>query len=57
LRAFNGIKKFIADSDVFELDITKERVHLWHVIGSPITDKALGYRQIEIFVPIRLHSK
>ncbi len=57
MRVFNGIKKFVTDSDVFELDIDKERVHLWHVIGSPITDKALGHRQIEIFVPIKLFSK
>ncbi|MCL6456999.1 MAG: MerR family transcriptional regulator [Gorillibacterium sp.] len=54
MRVFNGIKKFVTDSDVFELDINKERVHLWHVIGSPITDKALGHRQVEIFVPIKL---
>ncbi len=56
LRVFNGIKKFVTDSDIFDLDINQERFHLWHVVGSPETDKALGYRQIEIFVPIRLRT-
>jgi hypothetical protein len=55
-RVFNGIKKFVMDNDIFELAINKERFHLWHVVGSTQTDKALGYRQIEIFVPIRLRT-
>jgi hypothetical protein len=56
MRTYNGIKKFVADCDAFQLDMNKERVLLWHVIGTSITDKALGHRQIEIFVPAKLKT-
>lgn len=56
MRVYNGIKKWVTSSEAFELDETTERPHLWHVVGSPMSDSALGYRQIEIFVPIKLRT-
>lgn len=57
MRVYNGINEWVNSSESFELDEHAERPHLWHVVGSPTSDSALGYRQIEIFVPIKLRTK
>lgn len=57
MRVYNGINEWINSSESFDLDEHAERPHLWHVVGSPTSDSALGYRQIEIFVPMKLITK
>lgn len=57
MRVYSGINQWVTNSEAFALDESDERPHLWHVVGSPATDKALGYRQIEIFVPIKLRTE
>lgn len=57
MRVYNGINEWVNSSESFELDEHEERPHLWHVVGSQTSDSALGYRQIEIFVPIKLRAK
>jgi DNA-binding transcriptional MerR regulator len=53
-RVYEGIKAWVSEHDAFELDERLGRRHLWHVVGSQYTDKGLGYRQLEIFVPMKL---
>lgn len=53
-RVYEGIKTWVTEHASFDLDERVGRRHLWHVVGSRDTDKKLGYRQLEIFVPIKL---
>lgn len=57
LKVYKGIEDWVNSSKGFALDINEERTQLWHVVGSSVTDKALGYRQIEILVPIKLRTE
>ncbi len=52
MRVYNGIKAWASKHEYFELDERPGRYHLWHVVGTSDTDKRLGYRQLEIFVPL-----
>lgn len=56
LKAYNVVQDWANSTKAFVLD-EKKRTNLWHVVGTPVTDKALGYRQIEIFVPIKLSTE
>lgn len=56
-RVYEGIKAWVAEHETFELDERSGHYHLWHVVGVPATDKGLGYRQLEIFVPVKLSAK
>lgn len=51
LRAYNGIKDWIAKHDSFALDERPGHETMWHVTGPDIT-KLLGYTQAEYFFPI-----
>ncbi len=55
-RVMNGIYEWIAKSERFELDEHKGHYAMYHIIGSPTSDQALGYGQLEIYRPIRIKS-
>ena len=57
LKVFNVIKDWVNSGKAFVLDRNEKRPDFWHVVGTSVTDKALGYRQIEIFIPIKLRKK
>jgi len=57
LKVYNVIQDWVNSSKAFALDVNEKRPQLWHVVGTSLTDKALGYRQIEIFVPIKLRTE
>lgn len=57
MRVYEGIKEWVMEHETFKLDERSGHYHLWHVVGVPDTDKGLGYRQLEIFVPIKLIMK
>lgn len=52
-RVFNGIKKWIEDSQTFELDERPNHYTMSHIVTSPETQETLGYAQLEILVPIK----
>lgn len=54
MRVYEGIKAWVSEHESFELDERPGHRHLWHVVGPKDTNKRLGYRQLEIFVPIEL---
>lgn len=53
-RVYEGIKAWIADSGYFELDEREGHQCMFHIITSPIANEAMGYNQLEMYVPIRL---
>lgn len=53
-RVYRGIKKWVDESGYFTLDEKNGRQTLFHIIGTPETHKAMGYSQLEIYVPIAL---
>ena len=53
-RVYEGIKAWVSEHESFELDERPGHRHLWHVVGPEDTCKGLGYRQLEIYVPIKL---
>lgn len=55
-RVYEGIKAWVTSHEAFELDERPGHYHLWHVVGPKDTNDRLGYRQLEIFVPMRLIS-
>ncbi len=55
-RVMNGIYDWIINSDNFEPDDRPGHYPMYHIAGSPLSDKALGYGQLEIFRPIRIKS-
>jgi len=54
MRVYEGIKAWVLEHEFFELDERPGHRNLWHVIGPEDTNKGLGFRQLEIFVPIKL---
>lgn len=52
-RVFNGIKKWIEDSQTFKLDERPNHYTMSHIVTSPEIQEALGYAQLEILVPIK----
>ena len=56
-RVYGAIKKWVADSDAFELDERCGHYDLCHVITPPEAAAAMGYSQLEIYVPIKLVKK
>jgi len=52
-RVYNGIREWIEASGRFELDERPGHYTLFHVTTSPAAKKALGYNQLDIFVPVR----
>lgn len=53
-RVHEGVKSWVEDTGYFALDETSHRHTMFHVITSPVAGKAMGYSQLEIYVPIKL---
>lgn len=53
-RVYEGIKDWVSEHESFVLDERPGNHNLWHVVGPKDTNKELGYRQLEVFVPIKL---
>ena len=56
-RVMNGIYDWIVNSGCFEPDDRLGHYPMYHIAGSPTSDKILGYGQLEIFRPIKPRSK
>ncbi len=54
LRVYNGIKTWIDHGGYFSLDERPGHYHMCHIIGTPEIGQAMGYSQLEIYVPIKL---
>lgn len=52
-RVYNGIKDWIHHSGCFDINEYPDHYDMFHVITSKTAFKALGYNQLEIFVPIK----
>ncbi len=52
-QVYGGIKKWVKDSGVFELDERPGHYDLCNVITPKRAAQALGYEQLEIYVPIK----
>ena len=52
-RVYADIKKWVNESEVFEMDERPGHYTMFHVITSDDVYDALGYRQMDIFVPIK----
>ncbi|HEX2947469.1 MAG TPA: MerR family transcriptional regulator [Clostridia bacterium] len=53
-RVHVGIMDWVNESGYFETDIHPGRYTMFHVITSPVAGKAMGYGQLEIYVPIKI---
>ncbi len=53
LRVYNGIKTWIDHGGYFSLDERPGHYHMCHIIGTPEIGRAMGYSQLEIYVPIK----
>lgn len=54
-RVYREVKEQIKISNVFKLDKRANHYDLFHVITPDYLSERLGYAQLEIFVPIKLH--
>ncbi len=52
-RVYGEIQAWIKESGCFSLDETEDRLSLFHVITSDEAASKMGYRQLDIYVPIR----
>lgn len=53
---YGSIKAWVAGSEGFALDERPGHYDLSHTITSAEAEKALGYRQLEIYVPIKIKT-
>jgi hypothetical protein len=53
-RVYEGIKEWIAARGCFELDERPGHRTMFHVITPPAVKEAMGFHQLDIFVPIKL---
>ena len=51
---YDAIKKWVKDSDVFELDEKPGHYDLFRVITPEKVQNVIGHNQLEIYVPIKL---
>ncbi len=56
-RVYAGIQEWVAQSGCFELDERPGHYSMFHVITPPAAYELLGYRQLEIFVPIKASKR
>lgn len=52
-RAVSQIKEWILETGYFQIDESKERPLLFHVTTSDTAYEKMGYRQLDIYVPIK----
>ena len=55
-RVYAGIKVWLAESDHFLLDERPGHYDLFHIITPPRVAEAIGYSQLDIYVPIKLRE-
>jgi DNA-binding transcriptional MerR regulator/GNAT superfamily N-acetyltransferase len=55
-RVYRGIKRWVEHSECFELDERPDHYTMYHIIGTPQIKEAMGYSQLEIYVPIRIKT-
>lgn len=53
-KVYNDIKSWIESNNAFELDESSDRHTMFHIITSDKVYEALGYRQLDIYVPIKI---
>ena len=53
-RVYNGIKEWINNSECFELDERPGHYCMFHIVTPSEVKKAMGYNQLDIFVPIKV---
>lgn len=53
-RIYAGIKQWIDSQECLALDDSEGRFVLFHVISSDKIKEALGYTQLDVFVPIKI---
>jgi GNAT superfamily N-acetyltransferase len=51
-RVYRGIKHWVEHSDCFEPDERPGHYSMYHIIGTPGIKEAMGYSQLEIYMPI-----
>lgn len=56
-RVYAGVKEWIRTSGIFALDEQPGRYTMFHVITPPEAFAAMGYRQLDLFVPVRVISR
>lgn len=56
-RVYAGIREWINNNDAFDLDERPGHYDLCTIITPECVGKALGYEQLEIYVPIKLRTK
>jgi hypothetical protein len=52
-RVYRAVKEWVENSGTFVLDESRERPHLFHVITSDAAFSAMGYRQLDLYIPIK----
>jgi hypothetical protein len=52
-RAVHQIKEWIRTTEYFQIDENSERHELFHVITTDPAFEKMGYRQLDIYVPIK----
>lgn len=53
-KTIDYLKNWVDEQDNFELDFSPGRYRMTHVLTSEETTKALGYGQLEVFIPIKI---
>ncbi len=56
-RVYNAIKQWVRSSGCFELDERPNHYTMFHVVTPPEARKALGFSQLDIYVPIKVKDK
>ncbi|HWI52729.1 MAG TPA: GyrI-like domain-containing protein [Symbiobacteriaceae bacterium] len=52
-RVYQLVKEWVQDSGCFALDEQPGRYTMFHVITSDTAFRAMGYRQLDLFIPIK----
>ena len=55
-RVYGGIKEWVKNSGIFDLDERPGHYDLCHIITPEYAGKAMGHMQLEIYVPIKLRT-
>ena len=53
-RVYQAVREWVKSSGCFALDERPGRYTMWHVITSDVAFRAMGYRQLDLYVPIRV---
>ena len=56
-RVYGGIKEWVENSNVFDLDERPGHYDLCTIITPEYVSEAMGYEQLEIYIPIKLKTK